>query len=209
MDISGLWTLWDKREKGEQAVMIDRLLKPLNAAYNQYILRKYRIYHGQNLQIRGRIYAMGNIEIGNDVTMNSGFRYNPIGGAERTILMTHGDGLIRIGNHVGLSNCALVSRCRITVGDDVLIGGGCKIYDNDFHSLEYEKRMMKPDVTIGAKPVEIKKGAFIGAHSIILKGVTIGEKAVIGAGSVVTKDIPDNEIWAGNPARFIKVCTES
>ncbi|MEI3417887.1 MAG: DapH/DapD/GlmU-related protein [Blautia sp.] len=53
-------------------------------------------------------------------------------------------------------------------------------------------------------PVVIKNGVFIGANSIILKGVTIGEKAIIGAGSVVTRSIPDGEIWAGNPARFIR-----
>ena len=52
--------------------------------------------------------------------------------------------------------------------------------------------------------VHIKKKAFIGAGSIITKPVTIGEYAVVGAGSVVTKDIPDGEVWAGNPARFIK-----
>ena len=45
---------------------------------------------------------------------------------------------------------------------------------------------------------------FIGGGSIILKGVTIGERAVVGAGTVVTKDIPAGEIWAGNPARFIR-----
>lgn len=44
----------------------------------------------------------------------------------------------------------------------------------------------------------------MGAHTIILKGVHIGKGAVIGAGSVVTKNIPENEIWAGNPAKFIK-----
>ncbi|WP_212635306.1 acyltransferase [Pseudozobellia thermophila] len=50
----------------------------------------------------------------------------------------------------------------------------------------------------------IKDRAFIGAYSIILKGVTIGENAIVGAGSVVTKSVPDNQIWAGNPAKFIR-----
>ena len=53
-------------------------------------------------------------------------------------------------------------------------------------------------------PIKIKKGAFIGASSIILKGVTIGERSIIGAGSVVTQDIPDYCVAIGNPARVIK-----
>ena len=52
--------------------------------------------------------------------------------------------------------------------------------------------------------VHIKKNAFIGMGTIITKPVTIGENVIIGAGSVVTKDIPNNEVWAGNPAKFIK-----
>lgn len=84
-----------------------------------------------------------------------------------------------------------------------LLGGG-KLYDTDFHSICYEERIQKPDPGIKSKPILIKEGAFIGAHSIVLKGVTVGRHSVIGAGSVVTKDIPDNEVWAGNPAHFIK-----
>lgn len=52
--------------------------------------------------------------------------------------------------------------------------------------------------------IHIKKGAYIGCNTIICKPVTIGEGAIVGAGSIVTKDIPDNEVWAGNPARFIR-----
>lgn len=52
--------------------------------------------------------------------------------------------------------------------------------------------------------VRIKEGAFIGVNTIITKPVTIGKFSVVGAGSVVTKDIPDYEVWAGNPARFIR-----
>ena len=53
-------------------------------------------------------------------------------------------------------------------------------------------------------PVVIKHDAFIGAGSIILPGVTIGANSIVGAGSVVTKNIPDNQIWGGNPAKYIK-----
>ena len=55
-----------------------------------------------------------------------------------------------------------------------------------------------------SRPVVIGDNVFIGMDSIILKGVTVGNGAIIAAGSVVSKDIPENEIWGGNPARFIK-----
>lgn len=58
------------------------------------------------------------------------------------------------------------------------------------------------DYTCGE--VYIKKNAFIGTGTIITKPVTIGERAIVGAGSIVTKNIPDDEVWAGNPARFIR-----
>ena len=52
--------------------------------------------------------------------------------------------------------------------------------------------------------VIIEEGVFIGTKTIVTKPITIGKRAVVGAGSVVTKNIPENEIWAGNPARFIR-----
>lgn len=58
------------------------------------------------------------------------------------------------------------------------------------------------DYTCGE--VRIKKNAFIGTGTIITKPVTIGERAIVGAGSIVTKNIPDDEVWAGNPAKFIR-----
>lgn len=103
-----------------------------------------------------------------------------------------------------MSNSTIVSHEQVIIDDFVMLGGSCKIYDTDFHSLDFDNRMKKPDPDIKSKPVHIKQGAFIGAHSIILKGVTIGEKSIIGAGSVVTKSVPDGEIWAGNPAKFIR-----
>lgn len=96
----------------------------------------------------------------------------------------------------------------IQIEDNVLIGGDCKIYDSDFHSINYRDRMQILDKHVNVKPVLIKEGAWIGAHSIILKGVTVGRRSIVGAGSVVTRDVPDDEIWAGSPARFIKKLNE-
>ena len=87
---------------------------------------------------------------------------------------------------------------EITIEERVTLTVGCTIFahfvyfEGDTHN--YRKGR-----------VHIKRHAWIGARTIICQSVTIGENAGVGAGSVVTKDIPDNEVWAGNPARFIKM----
>ena len=111
-----------------------------------------------------------------------------------------------IGNNVGISSSAIVCFKEIIIEDNVKIGGNTVIYDSDFHSLKQDERCVIPEIknNIKHKSVIIKRNAFIGAHCTILKGVTIGEGSIIGAGSVVRNSVPSNEIWAGNPAVFIK-----
>ena len=60
------------------------------------------------------------------------------------------------------------------------------------------------DINVKMSPIVIDDGAFVGTRSIILKGVRIGKNAVVGAGSVVICDVPDNQVWSGNPAKFVK-----
>lgn len=186
--------------------IINGLISFTNNIYN-YIILKYRhVTIGANSKINGRIYCVSNskqgIIIGNNVSINSCLKSNPIGGNERTILFAKGDGKITIGNNCGISNSVLFATKSIKICDNVLIGGNVKIYDTDFHWVDYNKRITEKCGK--TSEVIIKEGSFIGAHSIILKGVTIGERSVIGAGSVVTKDIPSDELWAGNPAKFIR-----
>ena len=76
------------------------------------------------------------------------------------------------------------------------------------HSLDYQVRKNNRNDNVLSSEIRIKSGAFVGSRCIILKGVTIGEHSIIGAGSVVTKNIPNNEIWAGNPAKFIRSIQE-
>lgn len=176
-----------------------------NVLYNKTVFKMRGIKAGKNLNVNGRIYCVasdkGSIKIGNDVSINSSLRSNPIGGDTRTIFFVGKDAKLSIGNYAGISNCAICACNSVTIGNNVLIGGGTKIYDTDFHWLDFDKRIKMG----GGKtaPVKIDDGVFIGANCIILKGVHIGEKAIIGAGSIITKDVPSNEIWAGNPARKI------
>ncbi len=164
---------------------------------------------GKLLKTRGLIRIClhrrngGAITIGDSTTILSSMMANPVSNAGKTILNAFSRGQIHIGNRVGISNTVIVSYESVTIEDDVRIGANCCIWDTDHHSI-YLKERLNNDSGIISKPILIKRGAFLGGGSIVLKGVTIGEEAVVGAGSVVTKDIPDREVWAGNPAKFIK-----
>ncbi len=147
--------------------------------------------------------------IGEDVTIHSSWRANPIGCGDRTILRVLRGGKLKIGNHVGMSNVAISCRKSVVIDDYALIGSGVKIYDTDFHSIDPAVRMrLAPKVDAKSKEVHIGAFAFIGAGAFILKGSQIGVGSVIGAGSVVAGKIPDWQIWAGNPARFIREIRE-
>ncbi len=113
---------------------------------------------------------------------------------------------VEIGDNVFIGARVLMGASKggeIHIGDNALFGPDVKLIAGDH-------RYNIPDSDVidsghgNRGPITIKKGAWIGAGAIILKGVTVGEGAVIGAGSVVSKDVPPNEIWAGNPAGFVK-----
>ncbi|MBP3608534.1 MAG: N-acetyltransferase [Treponema sp.] len=102
---------------------------------------------------------------------------------------------VEIGNNVTIKSGVQIWD-GITIEDDVFIGPNAT-FTNDLFP-----RSKNPDWKL-SKTI-IKKGASIGANATILAGITIGENALIGAGSVVTKDVPANTVWYGNPARFVR-----
>jgi acetyltransferase-like isoleucine patch superfamily enzyme len=146
------------------------------------------------------------VSIGHHFRMNNGLLNNKIGRQQPCFFIVTKKGKLTIGNNVGISATAIVCCDQIEIGDNVRIGGGTVIYDTDFHSLDFRDRIPFPEIELHIKtaPIFIKKNVFIGAHCTILKGVTIGKNSIIGACSVVTKDIPENEVWGGNPAKFIR-----
>jgi acetyltransferase-like isoleucine patch superfamily enzyme len=131
-------------------------------------------------------------------------------------LMTFGHGgRIRIGDYCYVGkNTNIFSAKDIKIGNRVLIAHNCNIFDSNTHPLDPVKRHEQfkeiinqghpRKIDLNEKSVIINDDAWVGACSIILKGVTIGEGAVVAAGSVVTKDVEPYTIVAGNPARFIK-----
>ena len=152
------------------------------------------------------VHRTATCKIGGSVVINSNIHFNPIGRYCPTFLIVREKGVLTIGDHTGISSSAIICHHSISIGKHVKLGGNVAIYDTDFHSLDLSFRMDKEldkEGTI-SKPVVIEDNVFVGAHSTILKGVVIGKGSIIGACSVVTKSIPENEIWAGNPARFIK-----
>ena len=157
------------------------------------------------LTIVGSIHLRnrGIFKVGENVKINSSISANPVKGNKTVIFIDENARLI-IGNNVGISNSSIYSELEIEICDDVFIGAGVSIYDSNFHSLDYFDRVKGGDQNVHRKGIKIGKGAFIGAGVTILKGCNIGDGAVLGACSVLTKSVPAGEIWAGNPARFIK-----
>lgn len=145
-------------------------------------------------------FKKGNIK----TLINSDFVSNMVGLYQRTIIVARCGGRISIGSGCAISGATIYAIHSIEIGDDVLIGGNCKIIDNDFHPLHADKRNPEKLEDVKRKPIIIGDGCFIGANSIILKGTTLGKNCVVGAGSVVSGVFPDNVIIAGNPAKIIK-----
>lgn len=94
-----------------------------------------------------------------------------------------------------------VSR-SLKIGDGSLIASGCKFIDHDHGHALLNVPIRSQDTRDG--PILIENNVWLGCNTIVLKGVTIGAGAIVGAGAVVTRSIPQNEIWAGAPARFVK-----
>ena len=105
----------------------------------------------------------------------------------------------KIGKNVFINfDCTFLDLGGITIEDNVLIAPKVSLL-SEGHPLEPENRH-----ALVPKPIHIKKNAWIGAGATILLGVTIGENAVVASGAVVSKDVPDNTIVGGIPAKIIK-----
>lgn len=151
------------------------------------------------------ISRQANVEIGNNFTLSNSI-FNAASGIKgRCKIEVRNAATLLIGSNVGISLTTIECHERIVIGNNVKIGFGCHIMDTDFHSLDAQIRTSDKDLVSAKKcPIEICDNVFVGANSMILKGVKVGENAIIGAGSIVSNDIPANVLAAGNPCKVIR-----
>ena len=183
--------------------LIDRFVVPI-------FLRKCGVILGENCVFAGFPHIMRSpsctIRIGNSVTVNSRPASNALGLVHPTFLSAIGaESTIEIGNGTGISGASIVATRCISIGQNVLIGAGAALWDSDFHALTPDLRSVKGPEEVASARIIIEDAVFLGARSIVLKGVRIGRGAVVGAGCVVGKDIAPYSVAVGNPARIIRV----
>jgi acetyltransferase-like isoleucine patch superfamily enzyme len=130
------------------------------------------------------------LEIGDDVKIWAAHRKTVVSGGGR----------IRIGDRCFLnSGTVLIAVEEVVLGDDVALANEVMVIDSNSHGVEGRPHVQAP--------IRIGNGCWIGNRAIVLPGVTIGRRVLVAAGAVVTRDVPDDVLVAGNPARVVRSLT--
>ena len=189
-----LWMCFKKKKNTVCTILFKALLFVNNVEYGC----KLRTYGAiPQLRINKKVK---NVFFGKNVVFNN---YDSVAWFSKCSIWVKEGASLVIGDCSGLSGSLIFASKSITIGKNVKIGGGTKIFDTDFHPLNYEVRRASNEGTLSA-PIIIDDDVFIGTSCLILKGVHIGTRSIVAAGSVVTKSIPADEIWGGNPAKYIR-----
>lgn len=191
---------------------LDRFIWKVKEKFVELFLQKNRILFYSmlsNIKINANKYqpvlanGEGSVKIGQNVSFGVKYssdyytRYIYINARRK-------ESYIEIGDNCWINNNATIisDGAKIIIGSKCLIGCNVEITDSDFHDLAPESRFGGKNII--KKDVIIEDNVFIGNNVTILKGVRIGKNSVIGNRSVVTKDIPENSIAVGNPAKLIR-----
>ena len=183
--------------------MDKKLDKRINRFYvNHFLSPQFKSFGKGSAVFKPRFVKVfgANVSIGNFPTI--------IGEQDALIQLTSWDvgeweGEIDIGDYALISpGVRILAAKRVSIGDACMFGHGAYITDSDWHGI-YDRT----EVVGSPKEVVLEK-MFGSETAIVCKGVTIGENSIIGAGSVVTKDVPKNSVYAGNPAKLVKELDE-
>ena len=171
--------------------------------YSGYVSKNLK-KSGERLYVdsSGNVMGMQYMEIADNFQAFGGLRLEAIDSY-------HGEGyspIIKIGANVSINfDCHIAAINRIDIGDGTMIGSKVLIIDHshgmgnkgDIHLAPAKRKLYS------SGPITIGKNVWIGESVAILAGVSIGNNAIIGANSVISKDVPDNAITSGNPARIL------
>lgn len=182
----------------------------INWLYNWLTVKYRKVDFISFPRIKGRIklYGEGHFKFGRDVKFNCSLESNFIGLFKTCTVAVLKGASLEIGDYSGFSGVSIYCADEIRIGQHVNCGGNVCIWDTDFHPLDFAQRRNHNVAEINTAPIIIEDDVFVGANSIVLKGVRIGARSIIGAGSLVSKNIPPDEIWAGNPVKFIRKISE-
>ncbi len=189
------------------------MLKPLvwatRHAVSRELLRRKGIVLGRDVRISGRQFFRladrGSITLGDRVVLSSLPATNTLEARGPCILRTVLPGArILVGDDTGMTSATISAAVSIRIGARVLVGAGVVITDSNHHPVHCPagtpRRFAAFPAPNAGDAIIIEDDVFIGARAIVLKGVRIGAGAVVGAGSVVSRDVPQEAIVAGNPA---------
>ncbi len=180
-----------------------------------------KLKYGSAIQLVGRLRILGKMPVlkipkngkiilGDKVVLNSDFKNSNTALTYRCTLVCGLNGCIEIGDNTMLNGVAVTAYKKVSIGKNCQIASNTIISDTDFHPTNWQVREMEvlgnkiDHKEVGKAEVTIGNNVWIGWGVIILKGVKIGNNSIVAAGAVVTSEVPENVIVAGNPAKIIK-----
>jgi acetyltransferase-like isoleucine patch superfamily enzyme len=173
--------------------LVEKLYRLVKERHQSMVMRRAGVTFGNGVAWSGnrpKLSNRGSIIIGESVQLR--------GTPKPVSMMTTENGLIELGDRAFLNTgVQIFSNLKVTIGSGSLIGDECLIYDTSFHAVHCDQQPISRAVVIG-------RNVWLGRSVIVLPGVTIGDHSVLAAGSVVFSDVPEAQVWRGNPAQFYK-----
>jgi len=189
--------------------LIDVVQGGLDLCYSQVTLFRKNIKTKGKFKLKGlptiNIWYGASLELGANVVLNSrnrGYHINMY--APVKIFLDKKGAQVLIGDNTRIHGTCIHAMGRIEIGNNCLIAANCNIFDSNGHDLSMENPNGRIHSKDEPKDIRIGNNVWIGANTMVLPGVTIGDGSVIAANSVVTKNIPPKTLAGGNPAVVIR-----